>query len=47
VGYASPDAAYLVLLDKHGVVRWRHSGAFDEKAYRDLYTQMSALLQEP
>jgi hypothetical protein len=47
VGYASPDAAYLVLLDKHGVVRWRHSGAFDEKAYRDLYTQVSALLQEP
>ena len=47
MGYQSPDAAYLVLLDKHGAVRWRHSGAFDEKAYRDLYTQVSALLQEP
>lgn len=47
MGYQSPDAAYLVLLDKHGAVRWRHSGAFDEKAYRDLYAQVSALLQEP
>jgi len=47
VGYASPDAAYLVLLDKHGAVRWRSGGAFDEKAYRDLYAQVSALLREP
>jgi hypothetical protein len=47
MGYQSPDAAYLVLLDKHGAVRWRHSGAFDEKAYRDLYAQASALLREP
>jgi len=47
VDYQSPDAAYLVLLDKHGVVRWCHSGAFDEKAYRELYPQVSALLREP
>ena len=47
VGYLSPDAAYLVLLDKHGVVRWRHGGAFDEKAYRDLHAQVSDLLREP
>lgn len=46
VGYASPDAAYLVLLDKHGAVRWRNSGAFDEKAYQDLYVHVSALLRE-
>ena len=47
VGYASPDAAYLVLLDRHGAVRWRNSGAFEEKAYKDLYVQVSALLREP
>jgi len=47
VGYQSPDAAYLVLLDKHGVVRWRHSGALDDEAYKDLSTHMAALLREP
>ena len=47
VGYQSPDAAYLVLLDKHGVVRWRHSGAFDEEAYKDLHARVSDLLREP
>jgi hypothetical protein len=47
VGYASPDAAYLVLLDKHGAVRWRNSGTFDEKAYLDLSATVSALLLEP
>jgi hypothetical protein len=44
--YQSPDAAYLILLDKHGAVRWRHSGVFDEKAYQDLHAQVSALLLE-
>ena len=47
VGYTSPDAAYLVLLDKHGAVRWIRSGAFDEKAYRDLFAKVPALLREP
>lgn len=47
MGYASPDAAYLVLLDKRGVVRWHHSGAFDEEAYKDLHSQVSGLLREP
>jgi hypothetical protein len=47
MGYQSPDAAYLVLLDKHGAVHWSHSGTFDEKAYRDLHAQVSALLREP
>ena len=47
VGYQSPDAAYLVLIDKHGVVRWRHSGAFDEDAYKDLQSQVSGLLRDP
>jgi ATP10 protein len=47
VGYTSPDAAYLVLLDKHGAVRWRSSGAFDKKAYWDLNAIVSASLCEP
>jgi len=47
VGYASPDAAYLVLLDKHGTIRWRSSGVFDEVAYRNLHEKVSSLLREP
>jgi hypothetical protein len=47
MGYQAPDAAYLLLLDKHGVVRWRYSGSFDEEAYKDLHAQMFSLLREP
>ena len=43
VGFHSPDAAYLILLDQHGVVRWRYGGAFDEEAYQILSAQVSAL----
>ena len=45
VGYQLPDAAYLVLIDKHGAVRWCHSGALDEEAYKDLHAQVSSLLR--
>jgi hypothetical protein len=41
----SPDAAYLILLDQHGVVRWLHAGQFDEEAYRTLSRQVAALLE--
>ncbi len=47
MGYQSPDAAYLVLLDRHGVVRWCHAGSFDEQAYKDLHAQVAALVREP
>jgi len=47
LGFKSPDAAYLVLLDQRGVVRWRHSGVFDEQAYQGLSIQVRALLREP
>ena len=47
LGFQSPDAAYLVLLDRRGVVRWRHNGMFDETAYKALSSQVSALLREP
>jgi len=45
MGYHSPDAAYLVLLDAKGVVRWRSSGTFDEEAYKDLSVHVVALLR--
>ena len=44
LGFQSPDAAYLVLLDQRGVVGWRHSGAFDEEAYSNLSKSVSELL---
>lgn len=47
MGFKSPDAAYLILLDKHGVVRWRHDGPFDEDACKDLSVLVSALIREP
>jgi hypothetical protein len=45
--FKSPDDAYLILLDPQGVVRWRHSGLFDEEAYKGLSLHMSALLKQP
>ena len=43
LGFQSPDAAYLILLDQRGIVRWRHNGAFDEESYRSLSEQVTAL----
>jgi hypothetical protein len=45
LGFQAPDAAYLVLLDPRGVVRWRHGGMFDEKAYDALSIEVAALLR--
>ena len=39
-------AAYLILLDQRGVVRWRQGGMFDEQAYRTLSKSVSELLGE-
>ena len=47
LGFQPPDAAYLILLDQRGVVRWRHSGKLDEEAYKGLSFQVSVLLGEP
>lgn len=44
VGFQSPDAAYLILLDQRGVVRWLHGGPFDEEAYRSLAANTVALM---
>jgi hypothetical protein len=43
--FQSPNAAYLLLLDQHGMVRWRHSGEFDRKAYDEMSVQVAALLK--
>ncbi len=45
VGFKAPDAAYLILLDAKGIVRWQHNGPFDEAAYADLTTQVRTLTQ--
>ena len=45
LGFHSPDAAYLLLLDPRGVVRWRYSGPLDEEAFATLSRQVAALLE--
>jgi hypothetical protein len=42
--FQSPDAAYLIVLDQRGTVRWRHAGAFDEHAYLELSNHLHGLL---
>jgi hypothetical protein len=44
VQFRDPKAAYLVLLDGKGEVAWRHNGAFDDAAYRELASKMTELL---
>ena len=46
LGFKAPGAAYLILLDKNGVVHWRHNGAFDEAAYKALSAETNALLSK-
>jgi len=46
LGFRSPDAAYLILLDQRGIVRWLHRGAFDENAYQALAAQANALTDD-
>jgi len=36
VGFRQPDDAYLILIDRQGVIRWLHSGPFDSTRYADL-----------
>ena len=43
LGYQSPDSAYLILLDRRGIVRWRHNGTFDEGSYKSLSEQVTVL----
>jgi hypothetical protein len=45
LGFQSPNAAYLVLLDRQGIVRWRHNGPLDEEAFAVLSNWTAALSQ--
>jgi hypothetical protein len=45
LNFQSPNAAYLLLVDQRGVVRWRHSGQFDQKAYDQMASQVPDLLK--
>jgi hypothetical protein len=42
---ADEKAAYLVLLDRDGMVRWIHSGMFDESAFTRLKSEVDQLLK--
>lgn len=44
LGFQAEDAAYLILLDQQGIVRWRYAGMFDEDAYAALSRQVNQLL---
>jgi hypothetical protein len=45
LGFHSPDAAYLMLIDRQGIVRWLHAGMFSEAAYLALSIRTKALLE--
>ncbi|MBI4890129.1 MAG: hypothetical protein HY821_05845 [Acidobacteria bacterium] len=44
LAFKDPNAAYLILIDQQGVVRWLHSGPFDERAYQRLSAETDRLL---
>ena len=44
--YRDEKAAYLLILDKEGIVRWRYSGAYDEEAAREV-DQVVRSLSDP
>jgi hypothetical protein len=44
VGFKAPDAAYLIVIDKSGIIRWQYGGAFDETAYATLASQVRQVL---
>jgi len=46
LGYKAGDAAYLVLLDAGGVVRWRYAGKFDDNAYLELSGAVKSLVSD-
>jgi hypothetical protein len=46
LNFQPPNAAYLMLLDQLGLVRWRRNGVFDEDAYAELSRQVFALIEK-
>jgi len=45
LSFQSPNAAYLILLDPRGVVRWRHDAPMNEEGFAALSRQVVALLK--
>jgi hypothetical protein len=46
LGYKEQDAAYLVLIDRDGMVRWLHTGGFDESAFVTLSNLVRVLAKK-
>ncbi len=44
LGYKDEKAAYLILLDAQGIVRWLHAGLYDESRFGELAVRVSDLL---
>jgi len=43
VEYKDPKAAYLILIDRQGIVRWLHSGPFDAAQFANLAALVNQL----
>jgi hypothetical protein len=43
VEYKDPKAAYLILIDRQGIVRWLHSGPFDAARFANLVALVNQL----
>jgi hypothetical protein len=43
VEYKDPKAAYLILIDRQGIVRWLHSGPFDAAHFANLASLVNQL----
>ncbi len=44
LNFKDPNAAYLILIDPQGIVRFLHNGPFDEPAYQRLAAETAHLL---
>ncbi len=44
LGFTNAKFAYVVLLDREGRVRWRHSGLFDAQAFESLVAEAAKLM---
>ncbi|MBP1600152.1 MAG: hypothetical protein H6Q06_303 [Acidobacteria bacterium] len=46
LGFKNGDDAYLILIDSKGVVRWTHSGQFDEARFAELAGLVRKLIED-
>jgi hypothetical protein len=47
VGFAAPDDAYLVLIDRQGIVRWLAHGPVSDERLRELVAVVDSLARPP